>query len=132
MDAPIYSIGHYRAADVLSNIGDRSTKPVLGRLLGVPGSGTFACDASHLAPISPMMGWHKHLAHISRANECVQLFYVAETALAFSVGNVAHGLANGGMTDEQRAALSPTDPEYHLRYGNEKTSDLLALFANNM
>lgn len=62
----------------------------------------------------------------------MQLFYAAETALAFSVGNVAHGLANGGMTDEQRAALSPTDPEYHLRYGNEKASDLLALFANNM
>ncbi|KAM4060959.1 hypothetical protein HRG_012924 [Hirsutella rhossiliensis] len=41
--------------------------------------------------------------------------YVAETILAFCVGHVAHGLANNGMTDEQRVALSPDDPEYQLR-----------------
>ncbi|EQL01350.1 hypothetical protein G6O67_005275 [Ophiocordyceps sinensis] len=41
--------------------------------------------------------------------------YVAETILAFCVGHVAHGLANNGMTDEQRVALSPNDPEYRLR-----------------
>jgi hypothetical protein len=43
------------------------------------------------------------------------LFYIAETCLAYSVGNAANGLANNNMTDEQRAALSPDDPEYHLR-----------------
>lgn len=43
------------------------------------------------------------------------LFYIAETCLAYSVGNKANGLANNNMTDEQRAALSPDDPEYHLR-----------------
>ncbi|KAL7939384.1 hypothetical protein V8C35DRAFT_326426 [Trichoderma chlorosporum] len=43
------------------------------------------------------------------------LLYVAETCLAYSVGNAANGLANNNMTDEQRAALSPDDPEYHLR-----------------
>ncbi|XWW92396.1 hypothetical protein V2A60_000319 [Cordyceps javanica] len=43
------------------------------------------------------------------------LFYTAETTLAYCVGNVAHGLANSSMTDQQRAALSPDDPEYRLR-----------------
>ncbi|EDP53573.1 hypothetical protein KXW98_006426 [Aspergillus fumigatus] len=40
------------------------------------------------------------------------IFYTAQTALAYSVGRVAHGLANNGLTDAQRAALSPDDPEY--------------------
>ncbi|KAH7308154.1 hypothetical protein B0I35DRAFT_454010 [Stachybotrys elegans] len=43
------------------------------------------------------------------------IFYSAETALAYSVGNTAHGLANNSMTDEQRAALKPSDPEYQTR-----------------
>ncbi|KAJ1712798.1 hypothetical protein G4B84_011854 [Aspergillus flavus NRRL3357] len=43
------------------------------------------------------------------------LFYTAQTALAYSVGNVAHGLANNGMTDAQRAGLSLDDPEYRYR-----------------
>ncbi|GFP59840.1 hypothetical protein TASIC1_0015000900 [Trichoderma asperellum] len=43
------------------------------------------------------------------------LFYTAETSLAYSVGHVANGLANNGMTDAQRAALSPDDPEFRLR-----------------
>ncbi|KAH2582165.1 hypothetical protein KXV99_009318 [Aspergillus fumigatus] len=40
------------------------------------------------------------------------IFYTAQTALAYSVGRVAHGLANNSLTDAQRAALSPDDPEY--------------------
>ncbi|KAI0552172.1 hypothetical protein F4679DRAFT_536230 [Xylaria curta] len=43
------------------------------------------------------------------------LIYAAETALAYSVGAVAMGLANNGMTDEERRALSPNSPEYHTR-----------------
>ncbi|KAJ3494078.1 hypothetical protein NLG97_g4311 [Lecanicillium saksenae] len=43
------------------------------------------------------------------------VFYAGETALAFSVGNAAKGLANGGMTDVERAALSPNNPEHQLR-----------------
>ncbi|KAI1170027.1 hypothetical protein F4777DRAFT_592250 [Nemania sp. FL0916] len=43
------------------------------------------------------------------------LIYAAETALAYSVGAVAMGLANNGMTDEQRLALDPNSPEYHTR-----------------
>ncbi|KAJ2995461.1 hypothetical protein NUW58_g1260 [Xylaria curta] len=35
------------------------------------------------------------------------LIYAAETALAYSVGAVAMGLANNGMTDEQRRTLDP-------------------------
>ncbi|PQK17859.1 hypothetical protein BB8028_0009g00610 [Beauveria bassiana] len=42
-------------------------------------------------------------------------FNVAETALAYSVGRVARGLANGGMTDQQRATLGSNDTEYRLR-----------------
>lgn len=44
-----------------------------------------------------------------------QLFYTAQTALAYNVGRVAHGLANNGMTDTQRAALSHDNPEYQWR-----------------
>ncbi|TRX91150.1 hypothetical protein FHL15_007938 [Xylaria flabelliformis] len=40
------------------------------------------------------------------------LFYTSQTVLGYSVGSVAHGLANNGMTDAERAALSPDDPEY--------------------
>lgn len=32
------------------------------------------------------------------------------------MGNAANGLANNGMTDAQRAALSSDDPEYQLRW----------------
>lgn len=46
----------------------------------------------------------------------MQLFYTAQSALAYSVGNASHGLANNGMTDAQRAALSPDDLEYQFRY----------------
>ncbi|KAJ5212602.1 uncharacterized protein N7498_004248 [Penicillium cinerascens] len=43
------------------------------------------------------------------------IFYTTQTALAYSVGNVAHGLANNSMTSAQRASLSPSDPEYGAR-----------------
>ncbi|RYO91997.1 hypothetical protein DL764_008200 [Monosporascus ibericus] len=42
-------------------------------------------------------------------------FYTIETGLAYSVGAKAQGLANNGMTDEERATLSPNSPEYHTR-----------------
>ncbi|RSL91806.1 hypothetical protein CEP51_000009 [Fusarium floridanum] len=42
-------------------------------------------------------------------------FYTVQTSLAYSIGNLAHGLANSGMTDAERAALSPNDPEYQFR-----------------
>ncbi|KAM7187214.1 hypothetical protein V8F20_011060 [Naviculisporaceae sp. PSN 640] len=43
------------------------------------------------------------------------VFYTLQTVLGYEIGNLAHGLANNGMTEEQRAALSPTDPEYEMR-----------------
>ncbi|KAI2643214.1 hypothetical protein GGS21DRAFT_536713 [Xylaria nigripes] len=43
------------------------------------------------------------------------IFYAAETGLAYSVGAVAMGLANNGMTDEQRRTLDPNSQEYHTR-----------------
>ncbi|KAF5025614.1 hypothetical protein F66182_2316 [Fusarium sp. NRRL 66182] len=46
--------------------------------------------------------------------------YAIETGLAYSVGNIAHGLANNSMTDEYRASLTPDDPEYQLRVTGSK------------
>ncbi|KAH8658062.1 hypothetical protein BX600DRAFT_514584 [Xylariales sp. PMI_506] len=43
------------------------------------------------------------------------IFYSAQSALAYSVGAFAQGLANNGMTDAERAVLSPDDPEYAMR-----------------
>ncbi|KAI0205200.1 hypothetical protein F4808DRAFT_473276 [Astrocystis sublimbata] len=43
------------------------------------------------------------------------IIYAAETGLAYSVGAVAGGLANNGMTDEQRMALGPDSAEYQTR-----------------
>ncbi|KAI0157118.1 hypothetical protein GGR52DRAFT_577115 [Hypoxylon sp. FL1284] len=42
-------------------------------------------------------------------------FYAVETSLAYSVGAVAQGLANNGMTDAERAALSPDSAEFKTR-----------------
>ena len=52
------------------------------------------------------------------ANTYPQLIYTAQTTLGYHVGIVAHGLANNGMTDAQRSALSHDDPEYVRRYAN--------------
>ncbi|KAE8344167.1 hypothetical protein BDV24DRAFT_160716 [Aspergillus arachidicola] len=48
------------------------------------------------------------------------IFYTAQTALAYSVSSVAHGLANSGMTDAQRATLSTESPEYYQRVVGSK------------
>ncbi|GAP93387.1 putative integral membrane protein PTH11 [Rosellinia necatrix] len=48
------------------------------------------------------------------------LFYTTQTILGYSVGSVAHGLANNGMTDAERAALSIDDPEYEMRVTGSK------------
>ncbi|CAK7216060.1 hypothetical protein SBRCBS47491_002703 [Sporothrix bragantina] len=47
--------------------------------------------------------------------------YAAETTLAYTVGAYWKGLANNGMTDAERAALSPTSEEYRLRVNGSKT-----------
>ncbi|KAK8002222.1 sugar transporter [Apiospora arundinis] len=41
--------------------------------------------------------------------------YSAETYLAYSVGKLWHGLANNGMTDDERRLLDPSSEEYRLR-----------------
>ncbi|KAH7324220.1 hypothetical protein B0I35DRAFT_406053 [Stachybotrys elegans] len=43
------------------------------------------------------------------------IFYAAESALAYSVGEVARGMANNGMTDAHRAALPTDSEEFRLR-----------------
>lgn len=46
----------------------------------------------------------------------MQIFYGAESALAYLVGALAHGLANNGMTDVERVLLNPESEEYHMRW----------------
>ncbi|KAF4964559.1 hypothetical protein FSARC_7518 [Fusarium sarcochroum] len=43
------------------------------------------------------------------------VFYTIQTTLAYNIGILAHGLANNGMTDAERAALSPSSQEYDFR-----------------
>ncbi|KAK4125692.1 hypothetical protein N657DRAFT_591410 [Parathielavia appendiculata] len=47
--------------------------------------------------------------------------YAVETYLAYSVGAFWKGLANNGMTDEQRRLLDASSEEYHLRVNGSKT-----------
>ncbi|GME54278.1 hypothetical protein GTA08_BOTSDO03595 [Neofusicoccum parvum] len=49
------------------------------------------------------------------------VIYSLETATAYIVGGWWLGLANNGMTDEQRRTLDPASHEYHLRVGGSKT-----------
>ncbi|KAH7262593.1 hypothetical protein BKA59DRAFT_519488 [Fusarium tricinctum] len=53
--------------------------------------------------------------------------YAIETGLAYSVGNIAYGLANNSITDERRASLQPGDREYQTRVLGSKIQ--LALWA---
>lgn len=50
-----------------------------------------------------------------------QVVYSFETATAYIVGAWWFGLANNGMTDEQRRTLDPKSHEYSLRVGGSKT-----------
>ncbi|KAI0170231.1 hypothetical protein BJ166DRAFT_190729 [Pestalotiopsis sp. NC0098] len=47
--------------------------------------------------------------------------YSTESALAYQVVANYDGLANNGMTDQQRADLSPDSDEYRMRVGGSKT-----------
>lgn len=44
-----------------------------------------------------------------------QVVYSVETFLAYSVGALWLGLANNGMTDEERETLQSSDPEFIIR-----------------
>ncbi|KAL8769247.1 MAG: hypothetical protein Q9209_004748 [Squamulea sp. 1 TL-2023] len=57
---------------------------------------------------------------LGEAIDEMQGLYSAETALAYFVGVRWKGLANSGMTPEQRAALNPNDLEYKHRVGGSK------------
>lgn len=52
---------------------------------------------------------------------CPQVVYSLETAAAYIVGAWWHGLANNGMTDEQRATLALGSEEWNMRIGGSKT-----------
>ncbi|KIW68453.1 hypothetical protein PV04_04396 [Phialophora macrospora] len=49
------------------------------------------------------------------------VIYGLETGTAYAVGAWWHGLANNGMTDEQRRTLDPTSQEYEFRVNGSKT-----------
>jgi hypothetical protein len=51
----------------------------------------------------------------------LQVIYSLETAAAYIVGAWFHGLANNGMTDEQRKTLDPASQEHSFRVGGSKT-----------
>ena len=51
----------------------------------------------------------------------MQVVYSLETAAAYIVGAWWHGLANNGMTDNQRATLEPGSEEWNMRRGGSKT-----------
>ncbi|KAH7220440.1 uncharacterized protein BKA55DRAFT_486387, partial [Fusarium redolens] len=51
----------------------------------------------------------------------VVVSYTLETILRYNVGARWHGLANNGMTNEQRAALDPASDEYTWRVNGSKT-----------
>lgn len=53
-----------------------------------------------------------------------KISYAAETYLAYSVGNFWMGLANNGMTDEERRNLDPDSEEYRLRYEDQEEDHL--------
>lgn len=49
------------------------------------------------------------------------VIYALETATAYTVGAWWHGLANNGMTDDERRLLDPSSQEYAMRVGGSKT-----------
>ncbi|KAF4333750.1 short-chain dehydrogenase reductase sdr [Fusarium beomiforme] len=51
----------------------------------------------------------------------VVVSYTLETVLRYNVGARWHGLANNGMTNEQRASLDPGSDEYTWRINGSKT-----------
>ncbi|KAF9877958.1 hypothetical protein CkaCkLH20_04534 [Colletotrichum karsti] len=63
----------------------------------------------------------KHLQADDYLMLLVACTYSAETALAYSVGAYWRGLANNGMTDEERRNLDPSSEEYMIRVNGSKT-----------
>ncbi|KAG7290063.1 hypothetical protein NEMBOFW57_000055 [Staphylotrichum longicolle] len=60
------------------------------------------------------VGW-KHFEADDYLVWLAVLLYTTQSTLGYQIGNLAHGMANNGMTDAQRVALSPSDPEYGMR-----------------
>lgn len=50
-----------------------------------------------------------------------KITYTAESVAAYFVVAYWQGLANNAMTDDERAALDPTSPEWTLRVNGSKT-----------
>jgi hypothetical protein len=44
----------------------------------------------------------------------IQAVYTAQCSLGYTLGIAAHGLANNGLSDEQRSALFPRRPGVHM------------------
>lgn len=61
--------------------------------------------------------WHgnRHARMSLTARSFEQAVYAMETTAAYCVGFLARGLANNGMTEEQRRLLEPGSPEWNFR-----------------
>jgi hypothetical protein len=53
--------------------------------------------------------------------------YISESIMAQAVGQQFHGVSNSGMTDAQRAALSPESDEYGWRSAHTLTCSPLSV-----
>ncbi|CZR50324.1 uncharacterized protein PAC_00196 [Phialocephala subalpina] len=71
-----------------------------------------------------ILGWRK-LALDDAFMACAALTYTAETTAAYFVAAKWLGLANSGMTDEQRETLNPNSEEWRFRVNGSKTHVLL-------
>ncbi|KAL2128639.1 hypothetical protein VTI74DRAFT_8912 [Chaetomium olivicolor] len=60
------------------------------------------------------VGW-KHFEADDYLVWAAVLLYTIQSTLGYEIGHLARGMANNGITDAQRAALSPSDPEYEMR-----------------
>lgn len=57
----------------------------------------------------------RKLTEMQTLSSRFQFFYTAQSSLGYSIGNLAQGMANNGMSDEQRRTLPAGSPEYHMR-----------------
>ncbi|KAI1453954.1 hypothetical protein F4805DRAFT_340068 [Annulohypoxylon moriforme] len=58
------------------------------------------------------------------------IFYAIETAASYSVGAVAHGFANNGLSNDERSSLPPESTEYHLRQAENPARELNAIYSH--
>ncbi|KAG9252261.1 uncharacterized protein F5Z01DRAFT_638535 [Emericellopsis atlantica] len=88
----------------------RSLTIEIWTLYAVAASSTFLRTYARVRAVGCKgLGWDDYLVWVG------VIFYTCQSALGWSIGNSANGLANNDMTPEQRASLSPDTQEYQMR-----------------